>query len=70
MALKIKIVEIDGEQRVPPKVMELLTAYKDHEKICPDCESAFKNKIATSCPIGAAFMEELNRQPEVEFVPD
>lgn len=65
--IKIKLVKIDGEDRVPPKCMELLTRFAAHRDRCRACFRAFYDKTPERyCPDGMAIAKELSEQPEVE----
>lgn len=70
MALKCKLVEIDGEQRVPPEVMDLLLRMGDHRKFCDQCEKAMSSGTGSYCHIGKEIVLKLAEQPEVEFTKD
>jgi hypothetical protein len=63
--IKIRMVEIDGEKRVPPECMRLLMAIADHRESCPECKSAFLTKQLTTCDTGLVLLRELSAQPEV-----
>lgn len=66
MGIKIKTIKIDGEDRIPPKCMELLLKYGDHKKKCLTCEIAEKMGNFTECREGQQILDELVQQPEVE----
>lgn len=64
--IKIKLVEIDGEMRVPPEVMDLLMRFAGHRDFCDQCKAAFESGTAAYCHIGMEIMRTLADQPEVE----
>lgn len=65
-SLKIALVEIDGEKRVPPIVMDLLLRIAEHRDICDDCGKAWKTGDGRLiCATGAEMHRELMEQPEV-----
>lgn len=65
--IKIKLVKINGEDRVPPKCMQLLTDFAKHRDACRTCFRAFYDqKPEHYCPDGLAIARELAAQPEVE----
>jgi hypothetical protein len=70
MALKIKMVEIDGEKRVPPEVMDLLKRMQDHRSFCDQCQKYMTERIGDYCSIGREIILKLEEQPEVEFTFD
>lgn len=73
MGAKIKTTTIDGEIRVPPEVMDLLSRFAQHRDLCSQCERAVKIPHPDTdgyCATGAALMQELFENPFVEFVPD
>lgn len=71
MGLKIKMVSIHGEQRVPPEVMDLLLRLAQHRQFCPQCERMMKGPPHDSnyCGIGRELVLKLADQPEIEFIP-
>ena len=70
MALKIRTVTINGEDRVAPETMELLKRVADHRDFCGQCEQAMKSGTGNYCKVGAEIILELNERPDVEFVPE
>lgn len=64
--LKIKTVKINGEDRISPECMRLLTAFADHRDKCPRCYAAFHRANGDYCPVGADILRELSARPEVE----
>lgn len=71
MGIKIKMVNIDGEDRVPPEVMDLLTRFSQHREFCEDCQRASQlGHYERHCSVGVSILNELYQQPEVEYTPD
>jgi hypothetical protein len=70
MALRVKMIEVDGEKRVPPEVMDLLQRLAHHKEYCKICEASMKSGSGIYCAIGREIIHSLARCPEVEFVPD
>ena len=69
--IKIRLVKIDGEDRVPPKCMELLTRFAKHRDGCKQCFRAFYERNPHGyCPVGVEIGRELAAQPEVEQLED
>jgi hypothetical protein len=64
--IKIKMVKIDGKDRVPPECMRILIDLAGHRDVCYECSAAFRNQTANWCPTGIALLQELAQQPEVE----
>ncbi len=65
--IKIRLVEIDGEKRVPPKCMELLMQFGQHRERCRQCFRSFHAGDGNGyCPTGMDILKELSAQPEVE----
>jgi len=69
MALKIKTTQINGETRVPPEVMDLLTRFAHHRDICSECLDALKGS-GMYCHTGTILVRELIDNPNVEYVPE
>jgi hypothetical protein len=68
--IKIKLVTMNGEERVPPKCMELLKQFAQHRDSCRECFRAFHAKNPYGyCPTGTGILKELAAQPEVEPLP-
>lgn len=68
MGLRIKMVEIDGEKRVPPECMRILLEFAGHRDVCDACGKAFKNASMDYCTTGMEILRELAKQPEVEGI--
>ena len=65
--IKIRLVKINGEDRVPPKCMELLTRFANHRDGCKQCFRAFHAKDPNAyCVTGVDIFRELAAQPEVK----
>jgi hypothetical protein len=65
--LKIKLVEIDGMQHVPPECMRLLVEMARHRDLCDQCKAVFDGKGGNYCATGDALLTELLKQPEVTW---
>lgn len=70
MALKIKLIDVNGEKRVPPETMDLLIRFGQHRKFCEACESASNGKRGQPCSIGLEILLKLKEQSECQFFPD
>jgi hypothetical protein len=64
--IKIRLVEIDGEKRVPPECMRLLREYAKHRDACKRCFRAYHQQSQDWCDAGRKILTDLAAQPEVE----
>lgn len=65
--IKIRMVEVNGVKRVPPKCMELLQRFASHRDECKQCYRAYYAQNPDAyCPAGLDILRELAAQPEVE----
>jgi len=62
--IKIRLIKIDGEDRVPPACMRLLREIAAHRDGGKQCYRAFYEKTAAYCPTGLDLARELAAQPE------
>lgn len=70
MALKITPVTIDGEMRINPETMELLTAFGQHRQFCDDCERAYADPRISPCNFGVSLIHKLLDRPDVQQIPE
>lgn len=64
--IKIRMVNVDGQMRIPPECMRLLKDFGEHTAICDECGEAFKSQRMTYCATGLGLLRELGEQPEVK----
>lgn len=65
MGIKIRMVKINGQDRVPPECMRILIAFAKHRDSCQRCYRAYHAANADYCPTGTDILNELAAQPEV-----
>lgn len=64
--MRIALVEINGETRVPPEVMRILGEMAAHRDVCEQCSTAYKQKnVYGYCETSLLLTAELESQPEV-----
>lgn len=70
MAIKVKMVEIDGKKRVPPEIMDLLLRLGQHKEYCERCTKAVDMASGDYCHIGTDLILKLEADPNVQFIPE
>lgn len=70
MGIRIKLVSVNGQKRVPEDVMDLLLRFAGHRDFCDKCKIAQRKKTNHYCHIGFQILSELSQQPGVEAYED